>query len=96
MYGPGGGREVDRVVRLPLGLVRGKEPQGGERRRVELAWVGGGKAEQRERGNRERGASGLLLGTSRTALHVGGLRGGTLRDSGGLRGVGRGLTTIRL
>ena len=89
---------MDRVVRLPLGLVRGKEPQGGERRRVELAWVGGGEAKQRERGNRERGASGLLLGTSRNALHVGGLRGagGTLRDSGGLRGVGRGLATIRL
>lgn len=103
MYGPGGGRDVDWVMRLPLGLVglvlvRGKEPQCSERSWVVLAWMGGREAEERQG---DLLVNRLLRGTSRTGLNVGGLRGtrglgGTLRDSCRLRGVGRSLTTIGL
>lgn len=96
MDGPGGGGDVDRVVRLPLGLVGGKKAQSGERARVVLAWQGRREAEE---GQGHLGVGRLLRGTSGAALTVGGLRGagglrGTLRDSGGLWGVGRSLPTI--
>ncbi len=103
MDGPGGGRDVDWVMRLPLGVVRlvlvgGKKPQCGECPRVVLAWMGGWKAEERQ-GNL--GVSRLLWRTSRTGFTVGGLRGtgrlgGTLGDSCRLWGVGRSLSTVRL
>lgn len=85
MYGPGGGGDVDRVMRLPLGrvLVRGKKPQCGERTWVVLAWMGGREAEERQG---DLGVNRLLRGTDRTGLDEGGLRGTgglgrTLRDS---------------
>lgn len=76
MDGPGGGGEVDWVVGLPLGLVRvllvgGKKPQCGERPRMELARMGGGKPKE---GQLDLGEGGLFLGSSRTVLTVGGLR----------------------
>lgn len=101
--GPGGGGDVDRVRRLALGLVRrvlvwGEEAQCSECSRVILAWVGGGEAEERQG---HLGVRRLLLGTCRTGLTVGGLRGagglgGALGDSDGLRGVGWSLTTVGL
>lgn len=79
-------------------LVCGKKPQCSERTRVILPWVGGGKAKERER---DLGVCGLLRGTSRIGLNVGGLRrvggvSGTCGDSSGLWGVGWSVTTIRL
>lgn len=101
--GPGGGREVDRVMRLPLGvvwlvLVGGKKPQCGERPWMVLALMGRREAEKRQG---DLGMCRLLQGTSRTGLTVGGLRGTgglgrTLRDSCRLGGVGRSLSTIGL
>lgn len=100
MDGPRGGRDVDWVMRLPRGLVLvgGKKPQCGERPRMVLAWVGRREAEERQGDLR---VTRLLRGTSRTGLTVGGLGGagglgGTLRDTSGLRGVGRSLPTVRL
>lgn len=98
MYGPGGGRDVDRVVRLPLGLVRGKKPQCGERPWVVLAWMGRREAEERQG---DLGVNRLLRGSRRVGLNMGRLRGtgglgGTLRDSCRLRGVGRSLPTVGL
>lgn len=52
MDGPGGGGEMDWVMRLPLGLVRlvlvgGEKSQRSECPWVVLAWVGGGEAKER-------------------------------------------------
>ena len=98
--GPGGGRDVNRVMRRPLGLVLvgGQKPQCGERPRVVRAWKGVGEAKE---GQGDLGVSGQFGGTSRTDLTVGGLRGagglgGALRDGAGLWGVGRSLPSVRL
>lgn len=53
MYGPGGGRDVDWVMRLPLGvmglvLVRGKNPQCSERSQMVLARMRCRDAEERQ------------------------------------------------
>lgn len=100
---PGGGRDVDWVMRLHLRvvglvLVGGKKPQCSERPRVVLARMGGREAEERQGDLR---VSRLLRGTSGIGLTVGRLggaggQGRTLGDSCRLRGVGRSLPTIRL
>lgn len=100
---PGGGRDVDWVMRLHLRvvglvLVGGKKPQCSERSRVVLARMRGREAEERQGDLR---VSRLLRGTSGIGLTVGWLggaggQGQTLGDSCRLRGVGRSLPTIRL
>lgn len=67
MNGPGCGRDVDRVVRLPLVLVGGKKPQCSERPWVILARMGGREAEARQA---DLGVSRLLWGTSGIGLIV--------------------------
>lgn len=96
--GPGGGRDVDRVVRLGLVMVGGQKAQCSEGPRVVLARVGGWEAET---GHGDLGVSGWLGGTGRTALVEGGLWGAgalgqSLGGGCGLRGVGRSLPTVRL
>lgn len=64
---------------------------------MELAWVGGREAEERQG---DLGVGGLLEGNRRAGLILGGLRGtgrlgGTLRDCGLWR-VGGGLTAVGL
>lgn len=94
MDGPGGGGDVDRVVRLALVMVGGQEPQCSERPLVVLARVGGWEAETRHGDLR---VSGWLRKTCRTALSEGGLWGaGALGGGWGLWGVGRSLPTVRL
>lgn len=79
-------------------LVGGEKPQGSQRSRMILARVGGRNAKDRQL---DLGVRRLLLESGGTGLTVGGLRGsggpgGALGDSGGLRGVGRSLPTVRL
>lgn len=64
-------------MRLPRGLVRlvlvrGKKPEGAERRWVVLAWMGGREADERPG---DLGVNRRLQGTSMIGPNVGGLRG---------------------
>lgn len=67
MNGPGCGRDVDRVVRLPLMLVGGKKPQCSECPWVILARMGGREGEARQA---DLGMRRLLWGTSSIGLIV--------------------------
>lgn len=99
---PGCGGDVDRVVRLALGLVWlvlgvWEEAQSSERPGVVLARAGGRKAKQ---GERDLGVGGLLRETS-TYLAMGGLRrarrlGRTLGGGARLWRVRWSLATVRL
>lgn len=89
---------MDRVLRLPLGLVGGEEPQCRECGRMKLARMRGGKAEE---GQRDLGVGGGLLWTNTSDFTVRCLRGaggegGAQWDSSGLRGVRWSLPAVRL